>query len=332
MCVALNDIGYAIDFRVLNSKHFGVPQNRERIFIVCDRDAVHESWTIEGNNVVSKAKKRAQELGIRTFNFDWQENNEVATRLRDILETNVDEKYYLSEEKTAKLVAQLTQNPVVETIPIDDDSRLAGWRVREDRVFAYQSDKKRSTAQEHIYLREDSIADSITVGHMPKHLETINECPIMVGHVDLKGHDAIKRVYSPDGVSPTLTTMGGGHREPKIAETTTVQMNRNKISHESDISHCLMARDYKGFGNQDMSGVIEGTYPRYRIRKLTPLECWRLQGFTDEQHALSVAAGISDSQRYKQAGNAVTVPKVRAIGERMVARLPQSFDYYEEVA
>ena len=58
-----------------------------------------------------------------------------------------------------------------------------------------------------------------------------------------------------------------------------------------------------------------------RIRKLTPLECWRLQGFTDEQHNAVEASGISNSQRYKQAGNAVTVNVIEAIGTRLLPYL-----------
>ena len=60
-------------------------------------------------------------------------------------------------------------------------------------------------------------------------------------------------------------------------------------------------------------GVALGAYPRYRIRKLTPLECWRLQGFSDLAHETVKAAGVSDSQRYKQAGNAVTVNVIDAL-------------------
>ena len=60
--------------------------------------------------------------------------------------------------------------------------------------------------------------------------------------------------------------------------------------------------------------VIEGSV---RIRKLTPKECWRLQVFPDEYFDKAKAAGVSDSQLYKQAGNAVTVNVARAIGERL---------------
>ena len=54
-------------------------------------------------------------------------------------------------------------------------------------------------------------------------------------------------------------------------------------------------------------------YSNLRIRKLTPLECWRLQGFTDEQFYKAKDSGVSNSQLYKQAGNSVTVNVVDAI-------------------
>ena len=50
-----------------------------------------------------------------------------------------------------------------------------------------------------------------------------------------------------------------------------------------------------------------------RIRKLTPLECWRLMAFSDEDHKAAEDAGISNSQRYKQAGNSIVVSVLEAI-------------------
>ena len=52
-----------------------------------------------------------------------------------------------------------------------------------------------------------------------------------------------------------------------------------------------------------------------RIRKLTPRECWRLQGFTDEQFERVKATGMSDAQLYKQAGNAVTTNVIEALAK-----------------
>ena len=64
----------------------------------------------------------------------------------------------------------------------------------------------------------------------------------------------------------------------------------------------------------DRHGVVYCGY----IRKLMPLECWRLQGFTDEQFERVKATGMSDAQLYKQAGNAVSVPVVEEIARNLL--------------
>lgn len=68
---------------------------------------------------------------------------------------------------------------------------------------------------------------------------------------------------------------------------------------------------------QGQLGVLMESYPTVRIRKLTPKECWRLQGFTDEQFEKAAAVN-SNSQLYKQAGNAVTVNVVEEIGRHIM--------------
>lgn len=67
-------------------------------------------------------------------------------------------------------------------------------------------------------------------------------------------------------------------------------------------------------------GCVVNKDDNLTLRKLTPLECWRLQGFADEQFFKAKATGMSDSQLYKQAGNAVTVPIIHAIADRMEVR------------
>ena len=406
----LNEIGYRVDFEVLNSKYFGVPQNRERIFIVAIREdlVANEPWKIEGNTVVPKGKRRISGYeDVKTFNFDWPTNDTVQLRLKDVLESEVDEKYYLSEEKTAQLVVQLeAQEPSVT-----DEIKCYNPRNVET------GDQTRM--QDRIY---DTDGNVVALTSFSDRLNVIE--PQMLGHVDIKGHDAIKRVYDPKHVGTTLTTMGGGHREPKNIETTGINLSKQatEVKNITDVSGTLMARDYKGFGNQEMTGVVEGlpireatkkgfavayegdavnisfpssntrrgrvgkdgqaqtleasgvnqgvvlpaigasrgrnienpsdrtpgndveqrleinsggtsntltsvqkdnyvVEPPLRIRKLTPLECWRLQGFTDEQHNAVEASGISNSQRYKQAGNAVTVNVIEAIGTRLLPYL-----------
>ncbi len=60
-----------------------------------------------------------------------------------------------------------------------------------------------------------------------------------------------------------------------------------------------------------------GIYHKGRIRKLMPIECWRLQGFSDEQFYKAQATGLKDGHLYKMAGNAVSVPVISAIGQRL---------------
>ncbi|APD21293.1 site-specific DNA methylase [Bacillus phage phi3T] len=265
----MNNIGYRIDLELLNSKFFNVPQNRERVYIIGIREDLveNEQWVVgqKRNDVLSKGKKRLQEINIKSFNFKWPLQDTVTKRLREILEDFVDEKYYLNEEKTKKLVEQLGTAP------------LQKQEVRE---------------------------------------------PLMVGHVDLKGHDAIKRVYSPEGLSPTLTTMGGGHREPKIAEK---QKEVRAVLTPEREEKRQNGRRFKENGEPaftvntiDRHGVAIGEYPKYKIRKLSPLECWRLQAFDDEDFEKAFAAGISNSQLYKQAGNSITVSVLESIFQELI--------------
>ena len=303
MIETLNEIGYTVDFDVLNSKYFGVPQNRERIFIVAIRDDLigQEEWSEEatkGQTVVPRGKRRLMKYGwLKSFNFDFPAQEEVSTRLRDILESEVDEKYYLDEEKTAKLVEQLEEKY----------SPIPG----EINVRTNVSPSQHSTGN--VY---DVRGICPTVKTMQGGMDKLKITePQMLGHVDIRGNDSIKRTYSTEGISPTLTSMGGGHREPKIAEP-------QEIANIDDLSYCIDANYSKGISPSSIGKGrrthIEEQLPKYRIRKLTPLECWRLQGFPDDAHEAVKQAGISDSQRYKQAGNAVTVNVVESIGERLI--------------
>lgn len=86
------------------------------------------------------------------------------------------------------------------------------------------------------------------------------------------------------------------------------RQNGRRIKEPGEPSFTLTAQDRHGVALLDEN---------IRIRRLTPRECWRLQGFSDEYFEKAKAAGISDTQLYKQAGNGVTVNVARAIGERL---------------
>lgn len=254
----LCDIGYTVDFNVLNSKYFGVPQNRERIFIVAVRDDLveQEPWMdVKGNTVVPKGKRRIQQLeGVKTFNFDWPPQEEVTSRLRDILEDDVDERFYLSEEKTAKLVACICESTPDKT-PIE-------------------------------YSRKNGIGKEIKQAHT-------------LSASDWRGLNRNQTQNAVLEVRPVLTP----DRETK-------RQNGRRFKDDGEESFTLTA--------QDRHGVAIGDSQKYRIRKLTPRECFRLQGFPDSEFDKLVAAGISNSRLYKMAGNAVTVNVIDAIGRRLL--------------
>ena len=277
-----NDSGYIVDYEILNSKFFGVPQNRERWFLIGVREDLIEAepWIVEGNTIIPKSKKRIGEWA-KTFNFDWPAQESVTTRLRDILETEVDEKYYLDDEKTAKLVAQLEAKK-----PDERMSRQA--------------------------------------------IETFNESEQPKEHGDMI--QAYNRQHLKDGICPTLTTRPEGFKTASlpIVEGIAIKEATKKgyaIAEEGDSvnvqfpdSKTRRGRVGKQIANTlEASSINQGVVtPKYRIRKLTPKECFRLQAFPDEAHDALEAAGISNSQRYKMAGNAVTVSVIEAIGERLL--------------
>ena len=115
------------------------------------------------------------------------------------------------------------------------------------------------------------------------------------------------RVYGDDGISPTLNTMQGGARQPFVAPVLTPdraekRQNGRRMKDNGEPAFTVTA--------QDKHGLYDGT----RIRRLTPLECERLQGFPDNFTKYDQDGNeISDTQRYKMCGNAVTVNVVEAV-------------------
>lgn len=132
----------------------------------------------------------------------------------------------------------------------------------------------------------------------------------------LGSYQSRNTVYSTKGVSPTLTTMQGGGTIPKIDVRAVFTPNRatggwsqhgRRIKEPNETSFTLTT--------EDRHGVMLDNGTDFAIRVLTPLECWRLQGFSDKQFNKAKLSGVSNSQLYKQAGNSVTVPVIKAIAE-----------------
>lgn len=231
---ALRDIGYHCHYEVVNTKDHGVPQNRERIFLVGFLD--HEMY----------------------HHFQFAPKQKLEKRLKDVLESEVDEKYYLSDSAIAQFQ--------VKTERAKQDGNGFAFKPTNGDVCAYSITTKAGGRV------DDNFID-------------------VIGLLDCKGTDQIRRVYGTDGVAATLTTMQGGNQEPKIMD------NQGRIRKQENpklLDFCPTLRA-QSHGNEP--SVVTN-----HIRKLTPRECLRLQDFPD-----SFIQVVSDSQQYKQAGNSMSV-------------------------
>jgi site-specific DNA-cytosine methylase len=134
----------------------------------------------------------------------------------------------------------------------------------------------------------------------------IPQKPIQVGTaVDLKGFDIIKRVYSPEGKSPTLTTMQGGHRQPKVVTGAW----RGRYNEDGSTTQKLeLRKDEKTNALTTVQKDNVLTKDEVYWRKLTPLECERLQTVPD-----NYTEGVSNTQRYKMLGNGWTIEVIKHI-------------------
>jgi DNA (cytosine-5)-methyltransferase 1 len=232
---SLNNAGYTNYYAVLNAKDYGIPQNRERIFIVSIRN----------------------DLNCGLFQFPIKRKLNV--RLKDYLEKEVDDKYYIDNERSRNLINQIvTKNGIIEPTPVDGT------------IF----EPKVKDICNCIPARYDAgIQNQKSIGCMviePK----INRLGNLYG--ENMGTSMGGNVYSPKGIIPTLTTSQGGNRQPLIAESNPI--------------------------------VI--------VRKLTPKECFRLMGFSDED--FDSIKGISNAQLYKMAGNSIAVNVLEAIFKNLL--------------
>jgi DNA (cytosine-5)-methyltransferase 1 len=216
---SFSEVGYRIDMELLNSKYFVVPQNRERIYIVGIREDLIEQqeWNIpkERRDVMVKGKRRLMKLGIKMFNFDWKlYSRKDKIKLNDIIEKNVDERYYLNEEKSDMILKNLRE--------------------------------------------KDAVNDIIAVKG------------------DLIDRENPRRQYGFD--KENMFTL-----------------------------RCAQ-----------IHGVAIKHLGKYRIRKLIPIEYWRLQAFDDKDFEKVKALGISEVNLYKQASNSITVTVLEEIFKNLL--------------
>ncbi|WP_368863391.1 DNA (cytosine-5-)-methyltransferase [Staphylococcus hominis] len=310
---ALDELGYFIEWGLFNSKYWGVPQNRERVYILVTRKDVWKE--------------------PKLFNLLKQQTS-VDTRLVDILETNVDESYYLSEEKTRKL-----------TLNEDLSGRLNHYDYRD--VDSVHSVNKVSPTLNTMQGgdRQPKVAvvgNTSNTHHNAHNVHDVNGLSPTIAARDYKGakqiaiREATKKGYveAMEGDSVNTSFPNSKTRRGRVGKQVAQTLQAGDVNQGVVTKDIRTTEDgFHTYRNDDKKSSIQGTHVTYkegkthaltsnhvpmtlnnlRIRKLTPLECWRLQGFTDDQFYKAKNSGVSNSQLYKQAGNAVTVNVVDAI-------------------
>lgn len=273
---SLEQAGYNNYWQVLNAKDYGIPQNRERVFIVSVRKDVDKG-------------------------FEFPDKQPLELRLKDLLEDEVDEKYYLSGEKAQKLIKTIDENN-------DVNDRIA--------VDGSINDPKIKTVSNCITARYDcGVSNQKSVG-----------CMI----IEPVAYDEQNNYIRKDGCVGTLTTDGSSPKHNnriveslKIREATkkgyTEAYDGDSINFEQPNSQTRRGRVGKQIAQTLTCSCNQGTITEnYRIRKLTPLECWRLMGFDDED--FNTVVGISNTQLYKMAGNSIVVDVLENIFRELYKR------------
>lgn len=271
----LEDMGYKNWWKVLNAKDYGVPQNRERVFVV----------SILGGG-----------------QYQFPEPIPLMKRLKDVLEQNVDEKYYLSDEIVKRFVKS-TENP---KYPFGKEYKVLG-----STSSNFEEDKTKSRQW---VMSADGVSPTLdaTQYKSPKQFlepmvmqEPMNLYPI-------SGSPQAGRVYNTQGISPAMDTCQGGNRMPKIIEPICL----NSKGGRKGVAGLQPSIQDRIYSSESVSTAVTTSYmPNYtdnlRIRKLTPRECWRLMGVKDEQ--FDKLHDISNSQLYKMAGNSIVVDVLMGI-------------------
>ena len=299
----LKELGYTNYSKVLNAKHYGIPQNRERVFCVSILDDEDKDFT-------------------------FPEPVELTTRLKDVLEESVDKKYYLSEKRVKKLTRISNKYKKENSTDIIQTHKYA-LSKRENpsrfRVFNPKGisptittsqgggihphvgairDRKNNDGVYEQQLEINPSGDSNTI-------TTVQKDNVLVGEFR---YDKGLRVLK-DGSCPTLRASNTekmvikngtkkGYLEAEYGDgidliNPTCNNRRGRVQKES--AQTLTCNNDRGVVTEDLS-----------IRKLTPLECWRLMGIDDKDFYKAKKVN-SDTQLYKQAGNAIVVDVLVAI-------------------
>jgi DNA (cytosine-5)-methyltransferase 1 len=242
-------VPYHLYWKVLNAKHHGVPQNRERVFLIGIRDDVDN-------------------------HFQYPKEEHLSKRLKDVLEDSVDDKYFLSEERIGTITKA---------------ERGIGWTDADTKNTAncvLTGYAKNPTDGEYLKIKSAT----------SKGYEEAREGDSINFSVP---SSETRRGRVGKGVAQTLDTgcnQAVIQLNPSLESGGKQPYQQNRIYDSNALCPALNA------GQQTWGGNIITLPNEYRIRRLTPRECFRLMDFPD-----TFTWKVSDSQAYKQAGNSIVV-------------------------
>lgn len=303
-------VGYRTYYTLFNSKYWGVPQSRERYFVVGIREDLPQ-----------------------TFQFPEQQTAFIP-KLSSVLENEVADKYYIADEKAQKIIEQALKrleslgsiHPVLT--PDRLEKRQNGRRAKEEEEPMFtitaqdlhgviidnkQVDKGRLYVDSAPTLLSNDYKEPKQVIEMVNQEIAVAAEELQTVYLDKDGAAYCCDANYFKGTSPG--DVGNARRtqiiEPQIShvKVLTASYNRNDgIKKEIDIAGTVTASDWRGLNRNQDQNIVAEFIPSFRVRKLTPREYARLQGFPD-----SFQFVVSDTQLYKQFGNAVSVPVAKAI-------------------
>lgn len=287
--VTLESYGYTNHWKVLNAKDYGVPQNRERVFVV---SILGEHQPYYFPNAVRLEK-----------------------RLKDVLEGQVDAKYYLRQELVESMKAHCERkqaegcgfkfdpkdgNAIANSITTHSGSRETDNHIR-TKCLNSKVNGKQPSLEDRVY-DTDGIATALTTGFHPS---------IKVVGKWSPSSQSNGNVYDAEGISPTIVCGAHGEGEPRVrvgAIRGRGEQNRQTLEVKDEMVTNALTSVQK-------DNVILSDF---RIRKLTERECFRLMGVREDDIDKLLKAGISKTQLYKLAGNSIVCDVLMAIFDRML--------------
>ena len=294
----LESLGYKNFWKVLNAKDYGVPQNRERVFMISIRD--------------------------ENANYEFPEKQELKLKLFDMLEPEADNKYFLSEKLITTFSDMKNRNgfirglrfephdhnsPYAYTITTSAGNRPTDNFISETVCLNPKVDGKQPSLQNRIY-DSNGIATAVTTSFHP-----FVAIPRTIrGRTQEDGTTKQKiEIREESEVSNALTTVQKDSLVIIVPENTKKGYAVAKVG---DGIYTNRPHQKRGVVQKNMIptlkcsvsdiGVVVDTEEWISIRRLTPRECWRLMGWADE-NIDKVINNFSNTQLYKMAGNSIVV-------------------------